>query len=433
MSDLSDRLAAHVDLAGDFALLSDLVAAVESREAVDDVVAAALTDAGLGVERLTYEPASVPMVGEFAAAQVVAAGPEQCVIGRQQAGAQDGPMGRSLVLFAHPDVEPFAPDPRWCTDPLVLSEADGKLFGWGVADDLCGIATMVRAVALLKRAEVCPRGELILVSAPSKRHRRGMAAALAAGVSADGVVYCHPAESGAGLDEIKAFTPGQLEFTVRVEGQPPDTTEPAHTAFAHTAVNAMDEARPVLDTLKALDRERAARLNHPRLESAIGRSTNLMISRCEFGVGGALSRLPSSLLIGGAMSLVPGERIEDAMGELEAAVDGSAAGARLGTNGAATITWVSAVSAAQTSPDDPLHRLTLDVLGNLGARSRVNALHTASDIRHPIVQRGIATVGFGPRCGNLTMNGQANEWVEAADYGRAVIATALLAARWCQT
>ncbi len=426
--EIDAAIAAAADPAADLALLAALVAAApEGRAAVDRLIADAMRAAGGTVEILDYEPAAVPLVEEFASVNAAAGGREQCVIGRLAGGG-----GRSLLLFAHPDVEPYAPDPRWQTDPFALTvDPRGRATGWGVADDFAGIVAMVRSAALVRAAGVAT-GDIVLVSAPSKRHRRGIAAALAAGVTADGAIYCHPAESGRGLDDIKAFAPGQLEFTIRLTGRPPDTCEPAHTAFAHTAVNPMQFVPLILDALAKLDAARGEQVRHPRLQDAIGRSTNLMVSRCSFGESEPLSRLAPDLTLGGAMTLVPHEELRSRMDEVEAAL---AAAARLDPTGwlgahPPVVEWFSGVSAAETAADHPLYTLTAEVLSAAGARPRVNPLHTSSDIRNPIVQRGIPTVGFGPLCGNLTMSGLANEWVDLTDLSRTIAATATVAARW---
>ena len=39
------------------------------------------------------------------------------------------------------------------------------------------------------------------------------------GYSADAALFLHPAESGRGLDDIKAFTPGQIVFSINFFGQ----------------------------------------------------------------------------------------------------------------------------------------------------------------------------------------------------------------------
>lgn len=95
-------------------------------------------------------------------------------------------------------------------------------------------------------------GDVVFASTPSKRHARGVSALLHGGLAADAAVYLHPAESGAGLREIKAFAAGQLEFRITVEGAPPPTTEPHQTAFAHLGVNPVDKMLPIVMALQAL-------------------------------------------------------------------------------------------------------------------------------------------------------------------------------------
>ena len=71
-------------------------------------------------------------------------------------------------------------------------------------------------------------------------------------------------------------------------------------------------------------------------------------------------------------------------------------------------------------------------LENYGAYEALSA-HTASDIRNPIVQKGIPTVGLGPLCGDLTQNGRHDEWVDLDDYLRAIKVAARTIADWCGT
>ena len=66
-----------------------------------------------------------------------------------------------------------------------------------------------------------------------------------------------------------------------------------------------------------------------------------------------------------------------------------------------------------------------------GQSPHVNPLHTASDIRNPIVQAGIPTVGLGPLAGDLAQNGLHDEWVDVEDYRRAVEVAAAIIDGWC--
>ena len=58
-------------------------------------------------------------------------------------------------------------------------------------------------------------------------------------------------------------------------------------------------------------------------------------------------------------------------------------------------------------------------------------MHTSSDIRVPLVQKGIPTVGIGSLSGNLAQNGLLDEWVDVADFVNLVKATAVIIAEWC--
>jgi acetylornithine deacetylase len=69
----------------------------------------------------------------------------------------------------------------------------------------------------------------------------------------------------------------------------------------------------------------------------------------------------------------------------------------------------------------------------LRPRPVVNPLHTSSDIRNPIVQAGIPTVGIGPLCGGLTMSGLADEWVDIDDFRRSVLVVDRIVREWCGT
>jgi acetylornithine deacetylase/succinyl-diaminopimelate desuccinylase-like protein len=47
----------------------------------------------------------------------------------------DAPQLKTLCVYGHLDVQPAAVEDGWATDPFVLTERDGKLFGRGSTDD----------------------------------------------------------------------------------------------------------------------------------------------------------------------------------------------------------------------------------------------------------------------------------------------------------
>ena len=410
-------------------VLADLIAAGRQGEAaVQRHVAAALSSIGADVAALRYMPATVSLVTEFASAEASATDEREAVVATLRgAGA-----GRSVILFAHPDSEPVRDTGRWKHDPFAAAIADGRIYGWGVADDIAGVAAAIDALKALQAAEILLHGDVVVASTPSKRHARGIAGVLNCGLRADAAVYLHPAESGAGMGEIKALTSGQVEFRVDIDGRPPDTTEPLQTGFAHLAVDPIDKAWRVWSALRELDSARAGRVHHSALDAAVGRSTNLMISHVTAGDPHWLARTPAGATLAGVLSFPPSERLADVQHEIAQAVLGAAEGDAWLKSHPPRLSWISGVTGAEVSPQHPLFVTVAEAVHAVtGKPPIVNAMHTASDIRNPMVQAGIPTVGLGPLGGDLTQNGRHDEWVDAADYARSVRVVARLLVHWC--
>ncbi len=408
--------------------LQELIRAQKDGEAaVQARVAEAARTLGCVVETVRYAPNDVPMVAEFAAARAIDVEPRASVVATYRGSGG----GRSLILFAHPDGEPVAHPERWRHDPFAATLADGRLHGWGVADDLSGVALMVEGLRAALAAGHLPAGDVVLASTPSKRHARGVSALLHGGLRADAAVYLHPAESGVGMREIKAFAAGLLEFRVTVEGRAPDTHEISHTAFAHTAVNPVDKLAIVHRALQALDARRGASVRHPLLQAAIGRSTNLLVSHVGAGSEDVHARIAPRAVLAGSLSFPPPETLAAVQAEVAAAVAAAAADDPWLAAHPPRLEWVSGVSAAETPVEAPLYRAVAGAIRKVtGQEPSVNPLHTASDIRNPILQAGIPTVGLGPLGGNLTQNGLTDEWVDVADYRHAAAVVAAIIAEW---
>ncbi|MBZ9938854.1 M20/M25/M40 family metallo-hydrolase [Mesorhizobium sp. BR1-1-16] len=429
----AEALAAAVEAGRDeaVALLAELVALQKQGEAaVLDRVADALAALGGLIESISYEPADVPLIDEFATGPAMDAGKRRAVVARF---AGDG-TGRSLLVFAHPDSERFTDATNWQHDPFAASVAEGRMHGWGIADDLAGVAAVVAALAALRKAGLSLAGALAVAITPSKRHARGIAAVLERGPSAEGALYLHPAESGAGLAEIKAFASGVLEFEIEVAGVPPATQEPSHTAFAHQAVHPLDKAMLLIDALRRLDARRGARIHHPRLEAAVGRSTNILIASISAGDDGMRQRVPAGLRLSGSISFPPTESMKAVQAEVEVALAAAAADDAFLSQHPPTLRWLSGVSGSDVADDHPLYEIAARAIADItGIAARVNPMHTSSDIRNPLVQKGIPAIGLGPLCGNLTHAGGHDEWVDIEDHLRTVTVAATIMTRWCGT
>jgi acetylornithine deacetylase len=234
------------------------------------------------------------------------------------------------------------------------------------------------------------------------------------------------------MREIKAFASGQVEFRITVEGREPATSEISHTAFAHTAVNPIDKLWIVYRALQALDARRAASIRHPALEQAIGRSTNLLVSHMAAGQEEVFSRIAPHAALAGALSFPPPETLAKVQSEIEEAVRQAAAADDWLKAHPPSVEWMSGVTGAQVPVGEPIYRVVADAIVEVtGQPPHVNPLHTSSDIRNPIVQAGIPTVGLGPLGGDLTQNGRHDEWVDVEDYRRCVRVAAAIIAGWC--
>lgn len=414
---------------GPVTLLCDLIAAQrEGEAAIQSKFAAFCQASGAGIERHRYLPGDVHPREEFAAGQVIAPEPREAVVARLKGAGG----GRSLLLFAHPDGEPFVADHGWRHDPFAGEIDGGRLHGWGVADDLAGVATMAAALRALAQAGLRPKGDVILCSTPSKRHARGVHALLQAGYRADAAVYLHPAESGAGMREVKTLAPGQLVFRVTVTGRSPDTNEPDHTAFAHKAVTPLDKAIAIHHALMALDAKRGGTIVHKTLDAAIGRSTNLLIGDFRTLGDGRASRVPPQVGMTAALSLPPGETLAQAQAQVRTTIDEAAGQDAYLRDHPPTVEFLSGVTGAEVPEGHALRdAVYAAVRAGTGAAPQANPLHTSSDIRNPMVQCGIPCVGLGPLCGDLTQNGLRDEWVDVADYRRGVGVIAAAIAMWC--
>jgi acetylornithine deacetylase len=118
-------------------------------------------------------------------------------------------------------------------------------------------------------------------------------------------------------------------------------------------------------------------------------------------------------------------------GEIEAAIADAARDDDWLRDHPPLLEWVSGATGMEVAEDHPLYRVVSGAITAVaGITPSVNPMHTSSDIRNPIVQKGIPTVGLGPLCGSLTQVGGTDEWVDVEDYLTMVKVTAGIIAEW---
>jgi acetylornithine deacetylase len=410
--------------------LQDLVRVSEGgEEATQRRVADEYRTLGCDVDVIRRDPRSLPIKHEFVDQSLVDTGERISVVGKLS-GTGDG---QSILFWAHPDSSPVTDTESWEHGPFAGDVENGRLYGWGAADDLQGVAISTCALEAVLAANLKPAGDVILASTASKRHAQGIIAVLEHGYTADAAVYLHPAESGMGLKDIKAMTCGTLDFRIIVPGRLPDTLEPGHAAFFHLAVNPIDKAWAVYQALQALADRRAREVHHPVLEGAVGHATNLGITHVQCGDKDRLSRVSRECVLAGSIIFPPGENAEDVQSQIMEAVQSAVEGDEWLQNNPPRIEWLRGVKrGTEVTVTNPLYQTVHQaILGVTGAEPRNYPLHTGSEIRNPTLHKGIPAVGFGPLAGDSTQIGGHDEWVDVKDYIRAIKIVAAVILGWC--
>lgn len=412
-------------------LLQSLVQVSEGgQEATQTFLAEKFQEYGCDqTEIIRADPRNLPIEHEFVEAERVEPGERISVVGKRN----DTVAGRSMLFWAHPDTPPLTDTAEWEHDPFAGEIEGNRLYGWGVSDDLAGVALMPCALHAVLESGLVPQGAVTLASTASKGYAQGIIAVLERGYTADGSIYLHPAESGAGLKDIKAVTSGQLMFRVVIPGRPPDTTEPSHGVFYHRAINPVGKIGLVYEALSRLDQKRARDAHYPPLEEAVGRATNLDVTYVRCGSDDRPSRVDSGCELIGYVLFPPGEALEYVQSQIRQVIEDAAENDQWLRDNVPEIEWVRGVSAGTEVPvDHPLYQVVEAAIEQVtGVKPRSYLLHPGSDIRNPILHRGIPTVGFGPRGGNSTQIGGHDEWIDLEDYIRAVKVVASVIRDWC--
>lgn len=305
------------------------------------------------------------------------------------------------------------------------------MYGWGIADDLSGVVAMICALDAVGAAGLNLSGDVICASAVSKRRAQGIYALLERGYQADAAIYLHPAESGAGLGDIKARASGLMYFRITVSGQPPHTSEPTHSPFYHLAVNPIDKAWLVYRALAELAEERAKRVQHPAY-AEIGRSTNLHISHIAAGNSARPGRVAEHAIMTGSVTFPPDEDIAAVQREVEAALRQVSADDPWLREHPAKVEWLQGTSGVEVAEDSDIFGTVAGAIkGVKGVSPSVQSLHAGSEIRAPNHFKGIPTVGFGPLSGDNTQSGGTDEWVSVDDFINMVEVVANIIVEWC--
>jgi acetylornithine deacetylase/succinyl-diaminopimelate desuccinylase-like protein len=273
------------------------------------------------------------------------------------------------------------------------------MYGLGAADDKAGVVSIVAALKALGEAGIELPGEVNVLLVHGKQ---GGALGTLPGMSfvhdVGSAIYSHPAESGAGLDQIKVASRGIFSFQVEVEGRTPEPTEIRTPASAdpRTGVNAIDLGVRVREAIKDWQ--------------SAGASRGLVVSVNAFNAGENPLEVPDRCVLKGTVWFDRGTVREhaDALGEVIASQRGSEPWLR-DRPPRFEIIGVRA-NPAHAEPGSGLVDLVSEIVASQHGRTpHAYAWHAASDIRFPILCHGIPAVGIGALGGNFY---GPDEWVD---------------------
>ncbi|HEY7970959.1 MAG TPA: ArgE/DapE family deacylase [Candidatus Limnocylindrales bacterium] len=237
--------AAAVDAAAlrvDLAAIVRIPSVTGSEEAVAADLARRLAEAGMTVETIAPDPASVRADPAWPGEETLRTN-LPVVIGRL------GPSGgRRIVLSGHTDVVPPGDLATWSADPWSGEVRDGALFGRGACDMKGGVAAILGAVRALRDSGAASAlaGQVVVALVPGEEDGgQGTLAAIRAGATGDLAVIPEPSN----LDIVVAHA-GAITFRLTVPGRA------AHASQRREGVSALDNLYVIL---RALEADEAAR------------------------------------------------------------------------------------------------------------------------------------------------------------------------------
>ena len=250
-------------VADDLARLVAIPSVTGAERAVQDEVAGLLADAGLEVERVEPDLASLMADPGFPGMEVPRTD-LPLVAGRLTTG-RPGPR---ILLIAHCDVVP--PGGSWTSPPFEPVIRDGLLYGRGACDMKGGMVSALEAIRRLDRNAIV--GEVVFVSVPAEEDGgAGTFAAIRSGFVGDMAVITEPTD----LQVVVAHG-GAITFRLTVPGRA------AHASQRLEGVSALDNLTYLLEALRADEQIRNEAETHP-LMKAIGLPYPTMVGKVAGG------------------------------------------------------------------------------------------------------------------------------------------------------
>jgi len=299
--------------------------------------------------------------------------------------------GRSILLNGHIDAVDVEPRDQWHSDPFVLSERDGYLYGRGANDMKGGVAALVIALETLRRQGVRLAGDVVFCTVTDEESSgAGGRAAVARGVRADAGIAAEATDFDAWVSCRGTVTP-----TITVAGRAGHAEMPQPDWRDGGAVNAIEKLVAVLGGVSALREEWRTRPDHRHpllapgdiVPTIVGGGTWIVTIPASCDVTCDVTYLPQHVDAEGTGKAVEAEIVD----RLTAAV----ADDPWFREHPLAFTWSEDVVPAEMPADHPLVTTALGsaaALGHVGRPAGLNSWHDAATF----TQAGTPTFSFGP-------------------------------------
>ena len=375
--------------------------------------------AAVGAETDLWEPEPTGAGDRFVPAGLDFVGRPQLAATLRGSGG-----GRSILLNGHIDAVDVEPRERWLSDPFVLTERDGYLFGRGANDMKGGVAGLVIALETLRGQGVKLAGDVVFCTVTDEESSgAGGRAAVTHGVCADAGIAAEATDFDAWVSCRGTITP-----TITVAGRAGHAEMPQPDWRDGGAVNAIEKLVAVLDGMGALREEWKARPDHVHPLLAPGDIVPTIVS------GGTwMVTIPASCAVTADIMYLPqhvdaqgtGKAVEaEVIDRLSRAV----AGDPWFEEHPLQFTWSDDVVPAEMPADHPLVRTALGCAAALGHRGKPAGLNSWHDAA-TFTRNGTPTFSFGPD--GIDTAHAVNERISVGGLVDFSAAVALTIMRWC--
>ncbi|MEM3466907.1 MAG: M20 family metallopeptidase, partial [Candidatus Jordarchaeales archaeon] len=295
-----------------------------------------------------------------------------------------------LTIYAHMDVVPV--EERWSVPPFEGVVRSGRIYGRGVADMKGFIATVITALRVMRELGLEPNYDITCVMCTDEE------VGVYPGVYyltdkgyIRGDVICGEMIHGV----IGVGFAGSIHFGVTVKGRS------AHTGMWWMAVNAIENALPVLEeVLRLRERVTARRSNVPTIPTPFGDKLIPILSVNVIAGGVKENIIPGECRFSVDRRYIPEEDEEQVISEfIEAVMAGKARSNALDVD----VNVVRAYKPFKTSPENPIVRkLAEAVMHVTGKQPAFIGVAGATDMGY-VAQKGhnVAVMGVGDAASNF--------------------------------